>query len=500
VERCKRLLSQFGYSGRPDIHQGPAALAVLLLQTPIPFPTSRLRDQLGGFFAGITWWAGDADLGQAGRTTPFERAETILGRTRDQSILCTVQQNRHPYGPANGHVPPDHRLHVTIGAPTTDDAALARGIALIVGVTLAAADATVNPDVAEGGAWLQLEPGSPWYSVTDMRSLAKMLENDRTLPRRFEFGRPEVAAAPADTSGARRPVSERLGSFTLLLDGDVHIDWAPIAEAMNIVDPGGDWCIVASPGGMGFATGRSRLHMIWAPMPYEADAIEQGRARSFWFDGDRTRVARHRHYLTIALIAPEAFADRVSAAKAMTIMVALLARLPQVAAVFNNMVMTLFTPDQVQGQAAILARNEVPIQLWIWAAPNALTDGDVSLTTGGLAPFVGYEVEVWNAPLSLAVATEKLNGVLRYLLSNGPVVAHGDTIGDNAVDQTTRCFFAPSRAERPEPVDAMMLEFDSGPSASPRRDLAPPPRPDPVPPPRPAATAMRRPVFGRKRV
>ncbi|WHO39302.1 DUF4261 domain-containing protein [Sphingobium sp. AP49] len=108
-----------------------------------------------------------------------------------------------------------------------------------------------------------------------------------------------------------------------------------------------------------------------------------------------------------------------------------------------------------------------------------------------MLPFTGYEVELWNAPGTLEQVAERLNGVLRYLLINGPVISHGDTIGDHAADRSTRCFLGDSRADRgADVVPAMLLEFDgvSGDTAvRPRADL--PQAASAIAPPIPAAAS-----------
>jgi len=472
-------------------------MAILLLKHPIAFPATLLGKALASCFPMIGWRVGE------GEDEPgFDRPQTIIGRCEDEMILCCIELKRAAYRPANGSTPPAHICHATISRPSTDDGALAVAIALVVGVTLA-----VDQDAS---AQLQLAPGENWLDGADMRRLMASLDEDPALTLRHHYGLPErtantneparqpdttpAAVAPADAPSQKKQ-RQQLGSFTLLLDGDVHIEWKRIDEAMNVIDPGGNWTTVATPGGMGFVNGRSRMMLIWSPIPYDLPSIEQVYARSFWFDGDRGRVARHRQYITIMIDAPDDFEAKRGTALAATIMLGLINQLPQVAAVFNNMVSTLFSPQMTHGQVGILHTGEIPIQLWTWVAPNSLVDGDISVTTGGLQPFLGYEVEVWNAPHTRQFVLEKLNGVLRYLLINGPVVTHGDTIGTGSGDRSTRCFFGPSRADRPAPVPAMFLEFDIEQAAQPKRDL---PVPPPTPQPSAAPTFGRRATFGRK--
>jgi hypothetical protein len=227
---------------------------------------------------------------------------------------------------------------------------------------------------------------------------------------------------------------------------------------------------------MGMIMGRAGIMAIWSPIPMGRAAIEDACLRSFWFDGDRERVARHRQYISLNIESPDDYQARLMTAKIATFVVGALAGLPQASAVFNNGITTIFSPDMARKQVGILHADELPIQLWTWTAPNSLEDGNVCLTTGGFQPLLGYEVEVWNAPHPVAFVSEKMSQTLRYLLINGPVINHGDTIGAEPGDRSIRCFFGDSRVDRPQPTRAMFLEFDTGNAAAPpRRDLPLPP-------------------------
>jgi hypothetical protein len=211
--------------------------------------------------------------------------------------------------------------------------------------------------------------------------------------------------------------------------------------------------------------------VLWSPLPMGAAAIDDACLRSFWFDGDRARVARHRQFITLQIDSPDDYADRLLTAKIATLIIGAIASLPQASAVLNNMVTTIFSPEMAKNQVGILHSDELPIQLWTWTAPNSMEDGNVCLTTGGFAPLLGFEVEVWNAPHAVSFVADKLSETLRYLLIKGPVIAHGDTIGSEPGDRSIRCFFGESRVSRPQPTKAMFLEFDTKAVAQPRPDL-----------------------------
>jgi hypothetical protein len=464
-----------------------------LLNHPIAFPVALLSAALRGRFPTVAWRVGEEDFAGRNEAVTLDRPQTIIGREGEVIVLVSVELKHEPYRPANGHRPPDHRFHIHISRPSTEKDSLARLIALIVAVTMAADQDT--------SARLQLEPGENWLHGRDMYALLQSSEDDPDLLRRSLLGQPETfdaapAAAPGPaedvpaavpaTPAASQAAPEKkqrahLGTFTILLDGDVFIDWPSIDEVMRTVDPEGGWQRIATPGGMGMIMGRASIMAIWSPIPMNQAAIEGACLRSFWFDGDRARVARHRQYIALNIESPDDYQDRLMTAKIATLIIGAIAGLPQASAVFNNSVTTIFSPEMARSQVGILHTDELPIQLWTWTAPNSLEDGNVCLTTGGFLPLLGYEVEVWNAPHPVTFVSEKMSQTLRYLLINGPVINHGDTIGAEPGDRSIRCFFGDSRVDRPEPTKAMFLEFDAG-SASvpPRKDMPLPPTLQPV--------------------
>ncbi|MGZ8998189.1 MAG: DUF4261 domain-containing protein [Allosphingosinicella sp.] len=454
-------------------------MPILLLNRPIAFPVAAIRKALSAQLPEMAWRVGEEDSGAADQSVPLDRTQTILGRAKEAMVLIAVEQRHCAYEPANGHVPPRHRLHLSISRPSTDDDEVARLITLIIGASIAAAE--------DDSASLQLEPGGNWHGMIDMKALLRSAEDDPGLAQRDLVGTPESfdreqadesTAPPAETlpvaDSAATTEAETLGglaSFSILLDGDVFIDWPGIDDVLRKIDPEGGWTSIASPGGLGFVTGRSNIVILWSPLPMDAAAIDDAYLRSFWFDGDRARVARHRQFVTLQIESHEDYADRLMTAKIATVIVGAIASLPQAAAVFNHEITTIFSPEMAKRQVGILHSDELPIQLWTWTAPNSMADGNVCLTTGGFAPLLGFEVEVWNAPHPVNFVAERLSETLRYLLIKGPVIAHGDTIGTEPGDRSIRCFFGESRVSRPRPTKAMFLEFDTGAVAQPRKDL-----------------------------
>lgn|GEM_PF-3928119 len=170
-------------------------MPILLLNRPIAFQIFAIRKALCAQLPENAWRVGEDDSGAPGQSISFDRTQTILGRTKDSMVLISLEQLHAPYEPANGHVPPEHRVHVTISRPSTEDDDLARLIVLTIGAALAAEQ--------DESAGLQLEPGGNWYGAVDMRALLGSVENDPGLSQRDLIGTPEGAAGEADRPAAR---------------------------------------------------------------------------------------------------------------------------------------------------------------------------------------------------------------------------------------------------------------------------------------------------------
>jgi hypothetical protein len=219
---------------------------------------------------------------------------------------------------------------------------------------------------------------------------------------------------------------------------------------------------------------------------------EESYSRSFWFKGDRSAIAAHRRQITVGCALDTSAADWVTirqTAKVVTLITGMLARLPGTVAVYNLDIGTIYEPAMVGDFLHMLGRDQLPVALWSWTKWHSMTDGDVSMSTSGLTPFLGHEIEIWNAPLSCEEVRNQARDMIIYLLDAGPTIGHGDTAGRTRDDTSIRCFFGHGRAQRDTPVRALFLEFGDRGGASPRPDplQADPPQPAAVDPGRMAA-------------
>jgi hypothetical protein len=303
----------------------------------------------------------------------------------------------------------------------------------------------------------------------------------------------QAGYAPPPFYTEEEPRADRLPTMILALEGSISFDWSQLDDIAQF-DRGGGWKIEGRPDGSGRITGRGATILIDASQdPVPSYCIDNALARSFWFKGGRQAFARQSASLIITCdldsrAAP--FEDVRETAKVMTLVIGLLSRSAGVLALFNAGINTLLDPAAIESQVGHLHKNQIPLMMWTWTAPDSMVENSVSLSTGGLLPFLGYEVEVWNAPGTAEWVGDKMSHILNYLLQEGPVVTDGDTFGEQPGERAIRGFFGTTRANRANKVQALMLEFDTPGTFA--------PRPDPLPMRAPVKDSIPPTAFGRR--
>ena len=511
-------------------------MPLVALTVPVSLPVAAMRQYLARALPLWSWRCGDDDHGGADAKGSLERPQTILGRGSADMVMVTIQSRDAPL-PLEAGAPP-HHFHLQISQPTTDEPELAKRIAVIVCAAL-----MIQQDE---GAHCQIAPGGRWFSTADMRTGLSMCTSEtrdqyriddfltgcgvagasaaaagvaapsaldpltRTpaeqlaLSGQFgkEFARmvaeaagPALAAsigyaAPPDYA-EEKPRADRLPTFVIALRGPLGLNWAELADHFARFDAPAGWTLASAANGGAVISGRGgTIEATFVEGPVPRYCVEDALSRSFWFQGGGAAFADMSAHLVIRCTldtraAP--YEDVRETASLASLLIGLAARDPQAIAVFNMGVGMVLTAEDAFSATGALVRGELPVRLWTWTAPHSLVDQAVSLSTGGMLPFLGYELEVWNAPHGADFVADKLSRIIIYLLNAGPIVTNGNSFGEKPGDRSIRGFFGDSKAGRAEPTQALFLEFDAAEAATPRPDPVPAaqPRPDPVPPVRP---------------
>ncbi|WP_265587355.1 DUF4261 domain-containing protein [Sphingomicrobium arenosum] len=311
--------------------------------------------------------------------------------------------------------------------------------------------------------------------------------------------------------------ADRLPTLVLLANQRLALDVAKLTEGLGVIDPEGGWTVTATDSGL-TAHGRDTvITLANHAFPLPAYMVELGLDRSLGAtEGEAMRRLRqHTHHVTLSADVDPTSADWTAVretAKAMVMTMAI-AHMPQgpggnLVGVYNAATASFFTDDMIPDLVGALAQGEVSIKTFIWHAFPSREDGRISISSAGMLPFIGREVEILDAPGDIPHVGEQLNMIERYLLMKGPVMGDGDTIKtEEDAEPLARAFHAMSDAHgRAEPVPVLRFEI-RGPDGRwrPRHD---PPRGDAplgsgggIARPAPAADpapAPARPTFGRR--
>jgi Domain of unknown function (DUF4261) len=478
----------------------------IVFSQPVAFPIGPLRTTLAKYCDGYKWRCGEDDDGGPDQMGRYGRSDIVMGRAGGDMVMVTLTARHEPLAPPA----PPHQWVLEVSNPTTDDERMSNRILGIICSTL------MFPDVER--AFCQLTHNGKWLRAAELidamddvlrgKPLAEV-GGGTTMPGttgRYQGLSPDQAlnlsqmdeamarilhekgmGSIADDMGLTQaprfarelPQPNKLPTLVMLSTSPLFIDWAMTAEMLRAVDRDGDWQVTPDGPTSGRLTGRGAVVTIsCADQPLPAYLTTQGLAREHFLTAAmRAEVMSHRAWtafeITLDTEAAGFIATRQTA-KAVAMAMAPLAKNPSCVGLFNAGLGVARPAQRVCDSIAALMDDEVPIGVWIWAAPDSPVTDAVSMSTSGMRPFVGYEVECWNAPGTIVEVGERVNGVLRYLLINGPVINHGDTIGIDTGDKSTRCFHGVSNAQRAEEgVPALLLEFDNkgGVASAPKRDI-----------------------------
>ncbi len=158
-----------------------------------------------------------------------------------------------------------------------------------------------------------------------------------------------------------------------------------------------------------------------------------------WPTAEEDMRAHTDHVIVSTIAAGGDFAQRRSNALAVTMVAAALAgdgatgRADPVGVYWGGGAVLTPAARFVKAARRFVAAREMPVYTWVTFVPlNALTEtGEMGfgITTRGLLPLLGMEVELQPTDHPRAVVINRTTGVIHYLMDHGPVVRHGDTMG-----------------------------------------------------------------------
>jgi hypothetical protein len=484
--------------------------AIILFHRAGMLLAGQLRARLAEASPARRWICGEDDDGSPHQTLLLRGHHLICGRGDGAPLFVEMRYVEAPWSVAEGEEPlPPHSGYITLSHPTTEDRVEADLVITLL------VESLMSPQT--GGAWCQLSAQGGWLAAAGIGAVHNRLRAGEALGRAAAAPRlpePTGQRPPAPGFHSELPRTDRLPTL-LALSTTRPLppieDWTTIAQGLDYCDPEGGWRVDPRGDGGAWLSGRGgRITVAPHAQPMPAEWIALAANHSFWLvPGAAETLALRGHGACLAIgceidtvLAGPAAARQIAKAMAMTLLLVAqhLARAGVLAGLACPAHATLYPPGHAEVMAQALTDDEVPVQIFVATAFHATTPGAISLSTAGLMPFVGREVEAWNAPGDVETIGARLGNVLRYLLMRGPVLRHGDTLGNSPADRAVRVLMGPSRAERPyamgQTIPALWLEFGEA-RPYPMRPGAP--GAEAAPPARGVARGARRPGgFGRK--
>ncbi|AIT80961.1 hypothetical protein JI59_14815 [Novosphingobium pentaromativorans US6-1] len=513
-------------------------MVTVILGARPSLPAGELRTQLMRAAPRFGWTCGDHDDGSAHCSTSFGREVLLIGRSAGEVVIVPLRQlddESIPGAPRRGcaivigtPTSEDQALCEQIAcavalalAGTEPETAVARfgeGMPWLDAEEIACLDRKVHDGQTIAAALAA--PATPCqtactgdaHAAAGSVDLAELPYDDLLPHQRSErlgfdiVGLAEIEAGIAEAMSddpsehlarlldqslpppffRELPRRDRLPTIVPLFAAHrLDIDWDMLAEGLASIDDEGEWQVAAQGPDRGRITGRGcAISISHAPAPLPAWMVERALYRSFWCEpGEGLRnLRRHAGHAVIACdLDTEVgeFVDIRQSAKVMAMVLAVVAQGALAQEAFCGVYLPAhscaYTAGDLPALVSPLANDEVPMRLFLWTAFHSTEADAVSLSTAGMLPFVGREVEAWNAPGTLDFVAEKLNEVMRYLLIEGPVIRHGDTFGDDVGDLSVRIWHDESaEPSRQNPVPVLLMELAGPPVSS-------VPHPDPVP-------------------
>ena len=264
------------------------------------------------------------------------------------------------------------------------------------------------------------------------------------------------------------------GSFTafLVLETPAAVGQAELLERMGqqfpqlqsrikSLAPGGEPRAPDAP--MIFFMGDSMMTVMFIDQPMPPGTLSiAARASRTWPGGEAVLVAHRAHVIIHARSGGKDWAGALNCAQNVSAVSAALAGMLPTIGVYWSAGWAVSKPDEFIGNTGQVLAGKYSAADWFqfWYLDGPPTDrGEptIAVLTTGLEPFFGREIEFLPAALPPGTIAHRLLGVIEYLLTNGPVLNDGDTLGVS-YDEAIRVRYA-AQGQRPGiPVIQLTLE------------------------------------------
>src|SRR5262249_44498944 len=157
----------------------------------------------------------------------------------------------------------------------------------------------------------------------------------------------------------------------------------------------------------------------------------EGPCATSWLWPEAAQVLRgHKNHLVVTL--SSAGGPLLRAQLLSVVTASILETCPQAMGVYWGTGGLVISPKLFREFAVQMLPEGLPLYLWIDFRVFPSDTGQMCGFTQGLAALGHMEMETQSSPESIGELRERFFGLACYLLTNGPVIRDGDTVGENA--------------------------------------------------------------------
>ncbi|MBG6204145.1 hypothetical protein IWQ48_005308 [Labrenzia sp. EL_13] len=209
--------------------------------------------------------------------------------------------------------------------------------------------------------------------------------------------------------------------------------------------------------------GRTVLAIMYVDQPLPVDAIDRPLAYNQSWPGAKAEMQKHStHVIAAVFKSDESFGGQRQSAVDLTLLTAALIKSHPVLAVIWTAGNTISAPSVVFEALKQISEQSFPLDLWLQVYPYRPpsipeTEKVIGFVTEGLLPFVGREIQFEPVPMPPQDVASRVLNIALYLLSHGPVLKDGETLGMSETEQI-HIRHLPEGAQLGVPVFQLMFE------------------------------------------
>jgi len=184
-----------------------------------------------------------------------------------------------------------------------------------------------------------------------------------------------------------------------------------------------------------FTAGDRLLSVMLIDKPLPAGMLDAAIQADLVWPEAKEKLAAHEAHIIVGCVAgSEGYGPAIDTAGLVTAMAAVVAALTPTIGVYWSSGNTVTETSQFQRVADSFFAGNPPVTVWVQllllpSLPSAQGEPTLAAVTQGLQPFVGREIEFQPSTLPPVTVAQKVVGACIYLLSKGPVLKDGDTLG-----------------------------------------------------------------------